>query len=248
VKTDLLLTSVPLSTADLEGKSVVVIDVLRASTSICAALSAGAREVIATAGPGEAGEMRAKLGADLVVLAGERNGVRIENFHLGNSPLEFSPTTVGDKIVVMTTTNGTLALSRVGQGRTVYAGALVNVSRVASALAAAGRDIVLVCSGREGQFSIEDTLCGGMLVHKLSAEIGHDMALNDAASLALLLYRTNKSAIRQAVAQGEHARFLISIGFEADVEAATEVDSMSVLPVLRDGRLVPAEDRSADGR
>ena len=239
---DLFLTSVSLDTAELENKSVVVIDVLRATTSICAALKAGARSVIPTAGPGEAGEMRAKLEADTVILAGERNGVKIDNFDLGNSPTEFTPDTVGGKSVIMTTTNGTLALRRASRGKRVLAAALVNVSRVAEAVCALDRDVVMICSGREGHFSIEDTLCGGMLIHQLTAKHKVSAELNDAASLALLLYRTNRSAIRQAVAQGEHGKFLQSIGFGPDVDIATEVDAMSVLPILRDGRLVADEN------
>ncbi|MDX9856589.1 MAG: 2-phosphosulfolactate phosphatase [candidate division Zixibacteria bacterium] len=238
----LFLTSAPMDKAEMEEKTVVVIDVLRATTSICAALQAGAKGVIPTAGPGEAGDMRAKLGGDAVVLAGERNGVKIENFQLGNSPTEFTPESVGGKYVVMTTTNGTLALSRANKGWKVVTAGLVNVSKVAEAIAADDRDLLLVCSGREGHFSIEDTICGGMLIHRLASLRKGELELNDAASLALLLYRTNQSSIRQAIAQGEHARFLASIGFEHDVVVATEVDSMPVLPVLKDGRLV-SEDQ-----
>lgn len=242
MKIALFLTSVPVDKAELEGRTAVVIDVLRATTSICAALQAGARGVIPTAGPGEAGDMRAKIGAEMVVLAGERNGVKIENFDLGNSPAEFTGEVVQDKLVIMTTTNGTLALRRAAGSKQLLAAALVNVSTVADAIARDPRDLVMVCSGREGHFSIEDTICGGMLINQLAAVHKLDVELNDAGSLALLLYRTNKSAIRQAIAQGEHGRFLASIGFARDVELATEVDAMPILPVLRDGRLVRIDD------
>lgn len=242
MKIALFLTSVPVDKTELEGRTAVVIDVLRATTSICAALQAGARGVIPTAGPGEAGDMRAKLGADMVVLAGERNGVKIENFDLGNSPAEFSENVVGGKLVIMTTTNGTLALRRAAGSKQLLAASLVNVSAVADAIAQEPRDLVMVCSGREGHFSIEDTICGGMIINQLAAVHKLDVELNDAGSLALLLYRTNKSAIRQAIAQGEHGRFLASIGFGRDVEIATDVDSMPILPVLRDGRLVRIDE------
>ena len=234
----LLMTPIPLDKADVEEKTVVVIDVLSATTSICAALVAGAKGVIATPGPGEAGDMRAKLGGDGVVLAGERNCVRIENFHLGNSPSEFTAETVGGMHVIMTTTNGTLALNRANKGKHVITAGLVNMSRVVEAVAREKQDLLLVCSGREGHFSIEDTICGGMLIHRLTERFPDELQLNDAASLALLLYRTNQDNFRESIAQGEHARFLASIGFEKDIAIATEVDSMPVLPVLRDGRLV----------
>jgi len=216
-----------------------VVDVLRFCTTTCAALMAGARGVIPTNGPGEAGEMWAKLGSDTAVLAGERGGVKIENFQLGNSPAEFTPKSVGDKFVVMTTTNGTQVFAKTRNALTVMCCALVNVSQVAAKTAAIDRDVVIVCSGQEGNFSIEDTICGGMLIHLLAAEHKKDMILNDAGSLALLLYRTNQSALKRTIQQGEHGRGLAELGFADDVEIAAAVDSMPVVPVLRDGRLVP---------
>ena len=238
---DLFLTPVPLAKADLQGKTVVVIDVLRFCTTACAALAAGARAVIPTDGPGEAGEMRMKIGADMAVVAGERNGVKLESFDFGNSPAEFTKATVGGKHVVMTTTNGTSIFSKAGMSGTGLAGAIVNSSKVAERVAREGRDAVIVCSGSEGGFSIEDTICGGLLIHQLATAHGIQTTLNDAGSLALLLYRSNKSALRQTIEQGEHGRFLTSIGFSGDVAMASVVDSIPVLPVLKDGRLVPDE-------
>jgi 2-phosphosulfolactate phosphatase len=110
---------------------------------------------------------------------------------------------------------------------------------VAAKTAEIDQDVVIVCSGQEGNFSIEDTICGGMLIHLLATEHQKDISLNDAGSLALLLYRTNKSALKRTIQQGEHGRGLAELGFTADVETAAEVDSIPVLPVLKDGRLVP---------
>lgn len=234
---DLYLTPIALDKAALEEKAVVVIDVLRATTTICAALHAKARGVVPTEGPGEAGELRLRLGADVALLAGERNGVKIDNFHLGNSPGEFTEESVGGKIVIMTTTNGTAVFVRSASAEHVVAGSLVNVTPVSQFLSEAGKDVVILCSGREGSFSIEDTLCGGMLIHLLSQ--GHKgVTYNDAGSLALLLYRSNKGAIRETIRQGEHGRFLSKIGFDGDIDLATEIDAIPILPILRDGRLV----------
>ncbi|HWR83171.1 MAG TPA: 2-phosphosulfolactate phosphatase, partial [Candidatus Deferrimicrobium sp.] len=208
------------------------------------ALTAGAKGVIPTAGPGEAGDLWAKLGSDMAVLAGERGGLRIDNFPLGNSPAEFTPESVGGKFVIMTTTNGTGVFGRASNAELVLGCALVNVSRVAAKVAPSGRDLIIVCSGRDGGFAIEDTVCGGMLVHLLAAEHKMDLTLNDAASLALLLFRTNRTAIARAIRQGEHGRFLAGLGFASDVEAAARIDSLPVLPLLKDGRLLP-EDETA---
>lgn len=238
MRIDLLLTPLPLDRAGLEDKAVVVIDVLRSTTSICAMLQGGARGVIPTAGPGQAVDMWGKLGSDMAVLAGERNGVKVENFAFGNSPAEFTDLTVRGKYVVTTTTNGTPVFGQAAGAAVVLTGALVNMSALARRVAGENRDTVIVCSGREGGFSIEDTLCGGMLIDRLKQEAGGPVVLNDAASLALLLFETNRASIRESIETGEHARFLKSIGFGGDVELATRVDSMPVVPVLRDGRLV----------
>ena len=239
---DLYLTPGPFGKTAVEGKAVVVIDVLRSSTSICAALTSGAKGVIPTNGPGEAGEMWTKVGSDMAVLAGERNGIKIENFQLGNSPLEFTEKTVGGKFVIMTTTNGTAVFSKVNNAAPVLSCALTNISAVAERLATEDKDLIIACAGRDGHFSIEDTLCGGMLIHLLVEKHGKTIKQNDASSLALLLYQTNKDVIRQAIEDGEHGRFLASIGFAEDVSAASAIDSTSVLPVLRDGRLVVEAD------
>ena len=235
---ELFLTPVPLDKADLQGKTVVVIDVLRFCTSACAALAAGARGVIPTDGPGEAGEMRMKIGADMAVVAGERNGVKLDSFDFGNSPAEFTKAAVSGKHVVMTTTNGTGNFTKAGVARPVLAGAIVNASKVADRVARENKDAVIVCSGSEGGFSIEDTICGGLLIHQLATVHGVQTTLNDAGSLALLLFRSNKTALRQTIEQGEHGRFLTSIGFAGDVEIASAIDSIPVLPILKDGRLV----------
>ena len=90
----------------------------------------------------------------------------------------------------------------------------------------------------QGNFSIEDTICGGMLIHLLQDKHGKELTLNDAASVALMLYQNNQDSIQQAIQNGEHARTLGLIGFASDVDIATEIDSMPVLPLLEDGRLI----------
>ena len=243
---DLYLTPMPLNRANLENKTVVIIDVLRFCTSTCAALTVGAKGVIPTAGPGEAVEMWTKLGGDVAVLAGERGGLKIENFSLGNSPAEFTEESVGGRFIVMTTTNGAGVFSKTYNADLVICCALVNVSRVAAGIAETDRNLAIICSGQEGGFSIEDTICGGMLIHLLTTEHKKEVTLNDAGSLALLLYQTNWTTIKKAIQQGEHARHLAELGFAGDVEIAAGIDTMPVLPVLKEGRLVPKGEPSHD--
>lgn len=238
----LYLTPIPFSGNEISDKTVAVIDVLRCTTCVSAALMAGARGVIPTSGPGEAADMWTKIGPEMAILAGERNGIKIENFQLGNSPAEFTGGVVGGKLVVMTTSNGTAAFMEATNAALTLSCSLTNVSKVAARIAEEGRDLVITCAGMTGQFSIEDTICGGMLMHLLATEKKIKLTVNDAGSLALLLYRSNKTALRQTIAQGEHARFLSRLGFETDVTAAAACDTMPVLPILKDGCLAPADE------
>ena len=242
MRVQLFLTAGPLHKVEFEKKTVVVVDVLRSSTSICTILMAGARGVIPTAGPGEAGEMFTKLGPETTVLAGEREGTKIENFQFGNSPFEFTRDSVGGKYVILCTTNGTGIFARAARAGLILSGALVNISTVAAAVAEAAQDVIIVCAGHEGGFSIEDTLCGGMLIDLLKNSHHCRLELNDAASLARLLYDANRAELKETIGRGEHGRFLTEIGFGRDVEMSAEVDSRPVLPVMRDGRLIKVEN------
>ena len=238
MKIDLFLTAGPLVKEDVEGKAVVVIDVFRSSTSICAALENGARGVIPTDGQSQAVEIWTKIGPEGAILAGEREGVKIDNFNLGNSPAEFVTEVVAEKLIIMTTTNGTPVFGKASSAEIVVACGLVNIGLVTELLAGVGYDIVIVCSGRNGQFSLEDTLCGGMIIDQLETKHNVTSQLNDAASLSLLLYRTNKNNLSQTIANGEHGRHLKRIGFESDLATASRIDSIKVVPILQDGHLV----------
>jgi len=235
---ELYLTPVPFDKSKAENKTVVVIDVLRATTSICAALSSGARAVIPTNGRGEAVDMWDKIGPDNTVLAGEEKGLIIENFHLGNSPFEFTEKNVKDKFVIMSTTNGTPAFSKALNTGHVICGAVVNISTVVERIIAENSDLAIVCSGRDGHFSNEDTITGGLLINLLKEKKESEIKLNDAADLAFLLYNNNKDNLKGSIAAGEHARYLKEIGFENDVDFASAKDTLPVLPVLKDGKLI----------
>jgi len=242
MKAELFLVPGVIGEERLSNKTLVLIDVLRASTTICRSLDSGARAVIPVESSGEAVEMRTKIGSEDAILAGERKGIKIENFDLGNSPHEYTAERVSGKIIILTTSNGTRSYARASLSSLILTGSLVNISRVTTRVARADRDLVIQCAGDDGDFSIEDTLCGGMLLHKLIAEEKVDLKLNDAASLALLLYRTNRRSLRQVIAQGEHGRYLAELGFASDVDLAASPDTIPVLPVLKDRRIVLDEE------
>jgi 2-phosphosulfolactate phosphatase len=168
---------------ELAGGTVVVIDVLRASTTIIYALQAGARAVIPYGEVDEARKMAAWYLPDERILGGERGRVLIDGFDLGNSPEEYTAEAVGGKTVIFTTTNGTRALIHARQAGEILIGAFVNASAVANILQ--GREVVhLLCAGTEGQASNDDILCAGMLVEILRRPGGGQCELNDQAIAA----------------------------------------------------------------
>ena len=133
---------------ELAGTTAVVIDVLRATTTILYALQAGASEVIPCLEIGDALKIAASLPRSQVVLGGERGGLPIDGFDLGNSPREYDPPAVAGKTVVMTTTNGTRAMDQCRIAESVLIGGFVNAAALADRLAARER-IALVCAGSE---------------------------------------------------------------------------------------------------
>ncbi|HEV8235701.1 MAG TPA: 2-phosphosulfolactate phosphatase, partial [Gemmatimonadaceae bacterium] len=168
MRIDVFFGTSGLTPGDTAARVVVVIDVLRASTSIATALANGARAVIPLDSTDEV-VMRAKaFDRSEVKLAGERQMRPIPGFDLGNSPLEFTRETIEGKTVLLSTTNGTGAITALQGPRDVVIGSYVNFSAVLAMLRTAirgGTDIAILCAGREKQFSLEDAACAGRFVH-----------------------------------------------------------------------------------
>lgn len=219
------------------GSAAVVVDVLRATTSIALALDHGAAAVV----PAEtACDARARAGRRPgSLLAGERGGLRIDGFDLGNSPAEFTPERVGGRTVVMSTTNGTRAILAAASAEIVLAGALVNRSPTAARLAGHDGPVHVVCAGTDGAVSLDDCLAAGAIIARLEDLIGPD-ALDDAAALM-------RDAWHHACAGGGpldalracgHGRRLIELGMASDVELACRVDAAPVVCRHRFGAVV----------
>ena len=252
MKIDVILTP-RLLPPRLEDAICVVIDVLRATTTIVTALANGAREVRPCTTVAEAKQC-AKSGDNIpLLLGGERRGLRIPGFHLGNSPIEYLDAgKIAGKVIYFSTTNGTPALRRAfrGSARPVYLGALVNLSAVSTATikAAAGnaiRKILLVCAGRHGEPSLEDTYCAGLLVPRLQSELvkpGIPLELGDAATSAAEYAAMNREKPLAVLSASEHGRYLESIGFAADLEYASQIDKYQVVPRFDGSRISISDD------
>ena len=218
----------------------VVIDVIRATTTLIEALANGARAVYPTQSTEDALHLASSLGREDTLLCGERKGLKIEGFDLGNSPLEFTRKRVDGKRLVMSTTNGTRAFGAVAPAERVVAAAFVNLGAVARAVAT-GEVLALVCAGKEGQFSLDDVVCAGHLLRRLQ-EAGTPLEMNDAAAAALELSGSLEASpgfLKETAA----GRALMDVGLEADLPLCAQVDRHEIVPEMRERMiLLPDED------
>lgn len=232
MKIDVYFTPLGLAAGDLGGRGVVVIDVLRATTTVVTALANGAKAVIPAATSEEAVRLASNLEKDGVLLAGERRSLKIEGFALGNSPREMTPAVVAGKTIVLSTTNGTPALVAAQGGEPVLVGAPANfraLTERARAVLAERGDLVIVCAGREKQFAIEDAYTAGRLVRGVKKGL-RKVLLNDAARAALGL-TTQLKSWEVALASSEAARQLGDADLGDDVAFAAKADRFGVVPI-----------------
>lgn len=224
---------------EFAGRVVAVIDVLRASTTIAVALANGARTVIPLENPEEAVNRAKTFERTDVLLAGERRMLPISGFDLGNSPREFTREAVEGKTVLMTTTNGTNAISVIQGARDVVVASYVNFSAVLSMLRAGARggaDISLVCAGRDRQFALEDAACAGRYVHHVSKRLS-SVDVNDAALCSESIDRKYADNLLRLFDASEHGRALKGAGFEDDLAVCAAVDSHPVIPIYQDRQI-----------
>ncbi len=223
---------------ELRDKTVVVIDVLRASTTITYAMRAGAREIIPVETVAQAMKIVGNLHSTSTVLCGERGGKRIEGFTLGNSPFEYTEEAVRGKALILTTTNGAVALTKAKYARQCFVSSFVNLSATVEALSMiegiASEHLFILCSGREDDFSLEDATCAGMLITRLLARFGQNDSepLSDSARAALSIYQHYGSDIYRTLRESDHGQHLLELGFEADILAASQLDSVPLVPLL----------------
>jgi 2-phosphosulfolactate phosphatase len=229
---------------ELAGSTAVVIDVLRASTTIVYALEAGARQVIPCLEIADALALAEQLAAEDVVLGGERRGLAIDGFQLGNSPEEYSADRVEGKTVILTTTNGTRALVHARQAGRVLVASFVNAAAIVAKLLD-GEKISLLCAGTDGLISDDDVLLAGMLVDRLQRQAGmvyrqnaqamtareswlNTFALPHALGAEPLEPPRLAAALRKTLG----ARDLIALGLDDDIFAAAQIDRFEAAPQL----------------
>ncbi|MGL5574087.1 MAG: 2-phosphosulfolactate phosphatase family protein [Sarcina sp.] len=233
MKIDVVISANYINQDLLKGKSVVVIDMLRATSVITTALANGAKEVIPTLTVEEAFDIKKSLEED-VILAGERQAKKVDGFDLSNSPLEFTPEVVNEKTVVLSTTNGTRALTLSSTGDKVFVASVLNAKATSKKLLEVGKDIVFINAGTNGNFSTDDFICGGYIISELCKETSCD--LTDIAKISKEIYETN-SNIREYVKNATHYRVLKALELEADIDYCCKKDMFDIVPEFIDGKL-----------
>jgi 2-phosphosulfolactate phosphatase len=233
-KIDVFFSALSFQEDELRDKVVVVIDVLRATSTIITALNNGAKGVIPVEDMGEASRISQSVNSDNFLLCGEKDGVKIEGYDMGNSPLEYTPEAVKGKTLIFNTTNGTKAIKKSLGSETIYIASFMNLETIVNALRKNSHDIVLLCAGWKGRLALEDTLLAGAIIYKLNDGILSEDA-PDGAKVAFGLYDRYKDNIPAVILRSNHAERLKSLIGSDDIEYCCKTDTCELLPILEDG-------------
>jgi 2-phosphosulfolactate phosphatase len=236
MRIELFFTPSEVKEEELQNRTVLVIDVLRASTTIAYALHNGCKGIIPTNSIDGAIELSKKIGRDSALLCGEREGVKIEGFDLGNSPFEYEAEKIKDKTLIFATTNGSKAIVKGSNASSLTVGSFVNFQSTFNYLHSSPSELTIICSGKLDQFAIEDAVCGGLYVSSFLKQ--GEYQLNDAAFAALKLYEGYSNNILEMLKKSSHGRYLIELGFEKDLHLCSELNSLKVIPLLDQGKLI----------
>lgn len=235
-RVDVYLMPSEVDRATLDGRQIVIIDVLRSCTSIAVALSNGAAKIIPVATVEEATKLAQTLDPKSRILSGERDGMKVSGFDLGNSPRDYTRERVEGKTLLFASSNASPLMAGLLGGREQRLLSYVNLSAVADEVQKAAQDLVIVCAGRIGRFSLEDAACAGALVGKLANSV-IGLELNDAAELVREYDRSHGDDVEGILRRSEHGRYLIELGFEEDLPVCARVDSVPVVPHLKEKRI-----------
>jgi 2-phosphosulfolactate phosphatase len=233
-KTDVFFSAQSFNEPELRNKTVVVIDVLRATSTIVNALSNGAKGIIPVEDMGEASRISQSVDSDNYLLCGEKDGIKIEGYDLGNSPLEYTPEAVKGKTLIFNTTNGTKAIKKTAGSPVVKIASFLNMTAVVESLRHEENDIILLCAGWKGRLALEDTLLAGAIIYKLNNGTLPDDA-TDGTRVALGLYEKYGEDTEPVIMKSNHAARLMRLVGSDDIIYCCKRDICDLLPVLEDG-------------
>jgi 2-phosphosulfolactate phosphatase len=238
MKVNVLISPVNADELYFTGKTTVVIDVLRASTTIISALANGAREVVPVATVEFAVKVSGGMFGGQTLLGGERNTKKIEGFALGNSPSEYLPEIVEGKTIVFYTTNGSKAIVKAKFSKNLFIGSFNNLHILAEHLVKLDDDIEIMCAGNNNLFCMEDTVCAGKLIDEIKS-LNKNIELSDSAKAANALSKSFGKNIFQMLKETEHGKLLVENGYESDLEISAKLNSVKSIPVFSGNILKP---------
>lgn len=241
MKIDVVLLPRELRPEHLAGRSVAVFDVLRATTTMTAALAAGIRE-IQVFGDLESALEAGRRSKVPHLLCGERHAVKPPGFDLGNSPAAFLRDIHNDVTLIMTTTNGTKAILASAGAARIFTGALVNADAAAEAVLHAGLDVTLLCSGTEGYICTEDTLGAGAVIASLQSRTQVELT-SDVAWMAAHLFRARRESLQEALTDSRGGHNIRRAGLDPDIAFCAQLNTFAIVgevmgdpPVVRQWR------------
>lgn len=217
---------------EIANYNVVIIDILRATTTICVAFYNGALEVLPCSSPEEAKAQE----KNNFIAAAERNGETVEGFILGNSPQHFTPEKIAGKKIALTTTNGTRALQAAVGANEIIIGSFLNLERVCEFLFKNNKHVMLFCAGWKDKFNLEDTLYAGAVAEKLTQK-GASIA-DDSSHAALDLWQTAKNNLQSYLQKANHVQRFQTLHIESDLTVCTQLNSTPILPIWKNNTLV----------
>ncbi len=212
---------------------VVIVDILRATTSICTAFKNGVKTMI----PVPTLEMAKEYKEKGYVVASEKDGKVLDFADFGNSAFEFSVENVKDKEVAYCTTNGTKAIELAKDADEVVIGSFVNLRALSDWLIEKNKDVVILCAGWKNKFNLEDSVFAGVLVENL-IDSGKFSAECDSAQAALDLWKTAETDLLGFIEKAAHRHRLKKLGLDDVLEYSFTLNTSDVVPVLKDGRIV----------
>ncbi|MEP6832972.1 MAG: 2-phosphosulfolactate phosphatase [Gemmatimonas sp.] len=249
MRIDVLLGDALPTPAEVAGKVVVVIDVLRAATTVVTALANGARAVIPFDSVDEPAVFAKQYERNEIRLAGERKMLRIPGFDLGNSPAEYTPTAVKGRTILYSTTNGTVALLSTIGARVCYFAAFINCAATVAAVRALTKsegDVLIVCAGHEKRSTLEDITCAGRMARGI-ARGKTAVVWGDGARSAVLIERRFVSDMSRLASEATHARALTAAGFDSDVQACFALDTQPLVVAFHERQLRRHDDGVSNG-
>jgi 2-phosphosulfolactate phosphatase len=217
----------------VEDYVVVIVDIFRATSSICYGIENGAEAIIPVAEVEECAAYREK--GDDYLLAAERNGEVVTGFDFGNSPFSYTKEKVAGKTVVLTTTNGTHALHLSRSAKKIAIGSFFNLTALCNWLKTQNENILLVCAGWKNNFNLEDTVFAGAVVEQLKHL---DFKTDDSAIASNDLYQIAKNDLPGYLAKTSHSERLKKLGIEKDIAFCLNVDITTAIPVLQGEKLI----------